>query len=74
MSLQDQVASDCIAVRAAQAALDEANAKLAKDQDALAAVQPHLSALDEIAAYAESLDISLREAFSELIAKARGLF
>ena len=59
MSLQDQITADTQALADAQAKLaadtaadqaviDAAAAKLAADQAALAAIQPHLSLLDQI--------------------------
>lgn len=48
MSLQETIAADEVNVTAAQAALDAANVQLATDQAKLAAIQPHLSILDQI--------------------------
>lgn len=49
-SLTQTIAADQQAVADAQAVLDAANAKLSADQAALAAVQPHLNALNNISA------------------------
>jgi hypothetical protein len=74
MSLQDQIAADQQAIQAAQAALDAANAQLAKDQAALEAVQPHLSVLAEIEQEAEKLAEDGKNVILGLTAKLRALF
>jgi DNA repair exonuclease SbcCD ATPase subunit len=85
MTLQEQIAADLTAVNEAQAALDAANAKLVADKDALAAVQPHLSILDQIEAelakvedgvvaeLQSSLD-AVKAQITPLIAQMRALF
>lgn len=67
MTLQEKIAAD-------QAALKAAQDQLAADQAALDAAQPHLSLLDEIEAYSQHLAEEARAGFSELIAKAKALF
>lgn len=74
MSPQEQIAADQAAVQAAQAVLDAANAKLAEDQAVLDALQPHLSVLDEIEAYAIAHINEDEQEIHRLIAKARALF
>lgn len=85
MTIQDKIAQDQADVAAAQAALDAANTRLATDQEALAAVQPHLSLLDQIEAeltkvedgVAAELQAALdavKAQISPLIAQMRNLF
>lgn len=71
MSLQDQIAVDQQAVVDAQAALDAANAKLAQDQAALAALQPHLSMWQEVEATAKKYGGEVESEFMALVSKAR---
>jgi hypothetical protein len=74
MITPDMIDSDKAAVASAQAALDAANAQLAKDEAALAVAQPHLSILDEIAAYVTHLSAEVQAEFTALITKAKSLF
>lgn len=75
MSIQDQITADQSAVVAAQAALDAANVQLAADQQKLTDAQPHLSVIGEIESFGSMIiDGQAKQAFDELIAKARALF
>lgn len=67
MDIQEKIAADQAAIKAAQD-------QLATDQAALAAAQPHLSVLGEIEAYGEHLAEDVRAEFVALIAKAKALF
>lgn len=73
MSLQDQITVDQQSVTDAQTALDAANAKLAADQAALAAVQPHLDLLSkiesELGAVEDDVEDALRAALDDIKAR-----
>jgi hypothetical protein len=71
MSLSDQIAADQQAVADAQAALDAANAKLAEDQAAYDAAQPHLTMWQEVEATAKKYGGEIETEFMSLVAKAR---
>jgi len=66
MITQEQLDAD-------KAAVEEAQAKLAQDQSAFDAAQPHLSVLAEIESYVGQIVPEAQEAFRSLIAKARSL-
>jgi hypothetical protein len=55
MSIQARIDADQIAIAAAQAVLDAANAQLATDQQALADLAPHIAAWDAVEAYANAV-------------------
>ena len=71
MSIQDKIIIDQMAVASAQSVLDAANAQLAADQSALAAVEPILAKLDEIEAFVQVNAASLYDQFKALIEEAR---
>ena len=70
MNITDQITADQDAVTAAQAALDAANATLVIDQAKLAAIQPHLSLLDqietELAAAEQGVDATVTAALDSI--------
>lgn len=67
MITQEQLDAD-------KAALESAQAKLAADQVEFDRVQPHLSVLGEIEAYAGHLADDVRENFLAVVNKAKALF
>lgn len=67
MITQDQLDADKAAVEAAQA-------KLSADQAEFDKVQPHLSVLAEIEAYAEHIAVEIKDGFLAAVAKAKSLF
>jgi hypothetical protein len=71
MALTDQIAADQQAVADAQAALEAAQAKLAQDQAALDALQPHLSMWQEVEATAKKYGGEIESEFTALAARAR---
>lgn len=73
MSLQDQIAADQQAVADAQAVLDAANAKLAQDQAAFDALQPHLSMWQEVEATAKKYGGEIETEFMSLVDRAKAL-
>jgi len=73
MGIMENVAADQAAVAAAQAALDTANAQLAKDQAALDAAQPHVSLWEEVVAEADKLGADVAAPFAALAARAKTL-
>ena len=73
MTIQENIAADQSSVAEAQAALDAANAKLASDQDALAAVQPHLSLWQEVEECAATWTGDVQADLRAIVAKARAL-
>ncbi len=74
MNLTAQVAAAQAEVDAAGRVLAQAQANLEQAQALLDKAQPHLSILSDIEAFTGQLDISVREAFAALIAKAKALF
>jgi hypothetical protein len=73
MGIMDTIAADQAAVATAQAALDAANAQLAKDQATLDAAQPHVSLWDEVVAEADKLGADVAAPFAALAARAKAL-
>jgi len=73
MSIQDDITADQAAITAAQEALDAAHAKMATDQAAYAAIQPHVSLWDETVAEAEKLGADAAAPFIALAARAKAL-
>lgn len=67
MTIQEKIAAD-------QAALDAAQVQLSADQAALEAATPHLSVLAEIEAFGEHVADDVRDAFNEVVARAKALF
>jgi len=74
MTLTEQITADEQAVKDAQAALDAAQATLAKDKAAYDALQPHISLLDQIQGEVGKLETEAANAISPLIAQLRSLF
>jgi Tfp pilus assembly protein PilX len=73
MNSKDQMDADEVAVEAAKAALDAAEAKLKDSTAKYAAVEPHLTVLAQIEEYAISLPAEVKDAFLSLMAKAKAL-
>ena len=74
MSLADTLAADQLAVAQAQAALDAACAKVAADQAAIDAAQPHLSIWQEVEAYAATLGTEAESTIKSFSDRAKALF